>query len=388
MEIFYGWLLFVLELLTVGAFFAVPLGLVAVIAFIQKGKNKSAEIESEMIGDGKLYAVQLFSELKQRHDYMKDVVKQAVVCSEDELIEAEKGKKKPKKKKLKAKELKKQRIEAEKSRQEKIKLLRKEGKYCPESLYVIDFDGNVKASENEPLRYEIDALLEVAGKDDEVVVRLDSPGGMVNAYGLASSQLMRLKQKGIRLTVCVDKVAASGGYLMASVADKIVAAPFAYIGSIGVVMSLPNFNKVLKKHDIDYEQLTAGRFKRTVTMFGENTDEARDKCREELDAIHRRFKDHVKRFRPNVDMEKSATGEYWLAEDALELGLVDEICCSDDYIARQLEITSGAALYLQWRKEENTSKLDRILKLFSAKALIKAAASEIDKRSQSSGNMR
>ncbi len=376
-----------LELLTVVAFFAVPFVFVAVGTLVYKGKKEGPEIESEAIGEGKLCAVPLFTELKQRRDYMKDVIKQAVVCSEDELNEKKDGKNKPKKK-LKKKELKKQRIDDEKSRQEKIKLLRKEGKFCPESLYVIDFNGNVKASETEHLSYEIDALLEVAGKNDEVVVRLDSPGGMVNAYGLGSSQLMRLKQKGIKLTVCVDEVAASGGYLMASVADKIVAAPFAYIGSIGVVMSLPNFNKVLKKHDIDYEQLTAGRFKRTVTMFGENTDEGREKCREELDAVHRRFKDHVKRFRPNVDIEKLATGEHWLAEDALELGLVDEICCSDDYIARQLELTSGAALYLKWKKEEKNSKLERILKLFSAKTLVKAAASEIDKRTQSSENMR
>lgn len=387
MEIFYGWLLFVLELLTVAVLFALPLFFVAVSTLMHEGKKQDAEIESEAIGDGKLYAVRLFSELEQRRDYMKDVIEKAVVCSKEDLNDDKKGKNKPKKK-LKKKELKKQRIDAEKLRQEKIKHLREEGKFCPESLYVIDFDGNVKASETEHLSYEIDALLEVAGKNDEVVIRLDSPGGMVNAYGLGSSQLMRLKQKGIKLTVCVDEVAASGGYLMASVADKIVAAPFAYIGSIGVVMSLPNFNKVLKKHDIDYEQLTAGRYKRTVTMFGENTDEGREKCLEELDAVHRRFKEHVKRFRPNVDIEKLATGEHWLAEDALKLGLVDEICCSDDYIARQLEITSGAAVYLQWKKEEKHSKLERIMKLFSVKAWVKALAGEIDKRTQSSGNMR
>lgn len=292
--------------------------------------------------------------------------------------------KKAKIKKKSRRLLKKERLEKQKAqlkeRQERIKKAQQAGEFCPRDLYVLDYDGNVKATGNEALRREIDAVLAYADERDEVVLRLTSPGGVVNGYGLAASELARLRARNIHLTVCVDEVAASGGYMMASVAEKIVASPFAYIGSIGVVMSVPNFNKVLKKYDVDYEQLTAGKYKRTVTMFGENTDEAREKCRAELEAVHKRFKALVGRYRPNLDLEKTATGEYWLAQDALELGLVDAIETSDDYIGRRLALTSRSALTIEWDEEQKTSRLQKILKFFSAKAWVQAIADELEKR--------
>ena len=200
-------------------------------------------------------------------------------------------------------------------------------------LYVVDFIGSMDAHEVESLREEITAIISIADpKKDKVLIRLESGGGMVHGYGLASSQLDRIRQHNIPLTVSVDKVAASGGYMMACVANNIISAPFAILGSIGVIAQVPNFNKLLKKNDIDFEQFTAGEFKRTVTMFGENTEKGKEKFIEELEETHVLFKNFVSERRPSLDIVKVATGEHWFGTTALELGLVDSIQTSDDYL--------------------------------------------------------
>ena len=211
-------------------------------------------------------------------------------------------------------------------------------------IFVLDFDGDIKASAVKHLREEISTIISTANKDDEVVVRLESGGGMVHGYGLAAAQLVRLKEAGLTLTICVDKIAASGGYMMACVADKILAAPFAVVGSIGVVSQMPNFNKWLKKHDIDYEMFTAGEYKRTVTMFGENDDEDRAKYTEELEQTHELFKHFVTTYRPELDLAKVANGDHWYGEDALKLNLVDELSTSDAYLLQQMEKYQAYAL--------------------------------------------
>ena len=204
-------------------------------------------------------------------------------------------------------------------------------------VFVLAFDGNLHASQVENLRREVTAVLGVATRDDEVVLKLTSPGGVVPGYGLAASQLERIKARGIPLTVAVDQVAASGGYLMACVADNILAAPFAVIGSIGVVAGVPNFHRFLKRRDIDFELVTAGKYKRTLTLFGENTDEGRAKLQEELDETHDLFKAFVLKYRPQLDVEAVATGEHWYGQRALALGLVDALTTSDDYLMQKRE---------------------------------------------------
>lgn len=200
-------------------------------------------------------------------------------------------------------------------------------------VYVIDFKGDIKASAVEAFRDSITSVLQVVNAgNDEVVVRLESPGGMVHSYGLASAQLDRIRAAGVKLTVCVDRVAASGGYMMACVADKIVASPFAIMGSIGVVAQLPNFSRLLKKNDIDYEILTAGEYKRTLTMFGENTEKGREKFKADLEDTHELFKSYVSERRPAVEIEKVATGDIWFGTRALEVSLVDELATSDEYL--------------------------------------------------------
>lgn len=199
-------------------------------------------------------------------------------------------------------------------------------------IFVVDFHGDIRASALTALRQEITAVLTTAGEDDEVVVRLESGGGLVHAYGLAASQLLRIRDRGIRLTVAVDKVAASGGYLMASVGDRILAAPFAILGSIGVIAQLPNFNRLLKRHDVDYEQFMAGEHKRTVTLFGENTDEGREKFQHEIEEVHTLFKDFIKTHRPQLDLADVATGEHWYGTHALDHQLIDQLITSDDYL--------------------------------------------------------
>lgn len=249
--------------------------------------------------------------INDRYEEMAEAVK-AAILSKDELKKSLKAEKQLKK--AEAKELKANPAQRRKR------------------VFVINFDGDIKASPLASLRKEITAILTVATPEDEVFLRLQSGGGLVHAYGLASSQLMRIKEKKIPLTICVDKIAASGGYMMACVADRIIAAPFAIIGSIGVIAQLPNFHKLLKKHDIEFEQLTAGEFKRTITMFGENTDKARQKFQEELEEMHILFKDFIQQHRPIVDINRIATGEHWPASRALELKLVDELKTSDDYL--------------------------------------------------------
>ena len=198
--------------------------------------------------------------------------------------------------------------------------------------FVIDFKGDLKASGVPSLREEVTAILDVATADDEIIVRLENHGGVVHEHGLAASQLARIRERDISLTVCVDKVAASGGYLMACVASKICAAPFAILGSIGVLAQIPNFNRMLDRHGVDFEQVTAGKYKRTVTMFGDNTDEDRAKLKEELEEVHGLFKSAVSAYRPDLDLDKVATGEHWYGSRALELGLADEIKTSDEFL--------------------------------------------------------
>lgn len=203
--------------------------------------------------------------------------------------------------------------------------------------WVLDFKGSMDAHEVSALREEVTAVLAAFKPQDQVVVRLESPGGVLHGYGLAASQLQRLRDKHIPLTVTVDKVAASGGYMMACVADKIVSAPFAIVGSIGVVAQIPNFNRFLKGKDIDIELHTAGQYKRTLTLLGENTEEGRQKFREDLNETHHLFKHFVQQMRPVLDIEQVATGEHWYGQQALEKGLVDEINTSDDVILRLMD---------------------------------------------------
>ena len=199
-------------------------------------------------------------------------------------------------------------------------------------VFVLDFKGDIKAHAAETLREEVTALLTLATSTDEIVVRVESPGGVVHGYGFCASQLQRIKSAGIPLTICIDKVAASGGYMMAVVADKVMAAPFAIVGSIGVVAQVPNFHRILKKYDVDYKEYTAGEFKRTVSILGEITPDGENKFKSQLEDTHTLFKNHILQFRPHLDLHKVATGEYWYGQQAKELGLVDTISTSDDYL--------------------------------------------------------
>ena len=226
----------------------------------------------------------------------------------------------------------------QKARKAALKARGKEsGEPARPRTFVLDFRGDIKATAVAGLRNEVSALLSAATERDEVLLRLENYGGMVHEHGLAAAQLVRIRQRGIPLTIAVDKVAASGGYLMACVADRILAAPFAIIGSIGVLAQIPNFHKLLDQHGIKVEQLKAGRYKRTVTMFGENTDADRAKLREELEDVHVMFRQLIAEYRPHLDLERVATGEHWYGKRALELGLVDELGTSDDFLVERVE---------------------------------------------------
>lgn len=264
--------------------------------------------------------------------------------------------------------LDKEQLKSLRKRQAKSEKKHKKQAESKPRVFVLDFDGDIKASATESLRHEITAVLSLATPKDEVVLRLESGGGMVHSYGLASSQLARIRQAGVPLTICIDKVAASGGYMMACIGDKIISAPFAFLGSIGVVAQLPNVNKLLKKHDIDFEVLTAGEYKRTLTVFGENTEKGREKFQQDLDITHRLFKNFVSQYRPQLAIDEVATGEVWLGVAALDKQLVDELKTSDEYLAERAKNAELFHLHYAERKslQERVglaagASLDRVL---------------------------
>jgi serine protease SohB len=246
--------------------------------------------------------------------------------SADELKRAMEGKKRFKKA-AKERDKERKREAKERAKQESARA----------RLFVLDFKGDIRATAAASLREEVSAILRIARPVDRVLLKLENSGGTVHEHGFAASQLLRLKEHGLRLEVAVDKVAASGGYLMACVADRIVAAPFAIVGSIGVLAQLPNFHRLLEEKGVEFEQVTAGRYKRTLTMFGKNTDEGRDKLQQELEDVHDLFKQQIRDHRPQVDVEQVATGEHWYGARALELKLVDELATSDDVLARAVK---------------------------------------------------
>ncbi len=228
-------------------------------------------------------------------------------------------------------------LHKEEKKKSKQKKKTSEDSQSKPNVFVIDFHGDIKASAVKSLREEVTAVLSMAKKDDEVIVRLESAGGMVHSYGLAASQLCRIRNKGIRLTIAVDKVAASGGYMMACTGDRIISAPFAIIGSIGVMAQLPNFNKLLKKHEVDLELHTAGEYKRTLTVFGENTEKGREKFKQDIEDTHGLFKNFIKDYRGKVDIEKVSTGEIWYGKKAIDMKLIDDLMTSDEYISQKVE---------------------------------------------------
>lgn len=299
-----------------------------VIGFIVSAGQRNKKIEKGHIE---------VTRLNEKFEHMRDALKEATLDPEQLKVLIKEEKKREKAERAEKKKAAKLATKEKAKEGSVVDADTAENNCVRKRIFVLDFHGDIKASECDNLREEISAVLTLATPADEIVVKLESGGGMVHSYGLASSQLARISDKKIPLTVCVDKVAASGGYMMACVADKIVAAPFAVLGSIGVVAQLPNFHKLLKKNDIDYEMFTAGEYKRTVTMFGENTPKDREKFKEDLEDTHVLFKEFVSEHRPQVDIAKVATGEVWFGRRALEVNLVDSLQTSDEYLLNQFE---------------------------------------------------
>lgn len=320
LEIFLEYGLFLLKVITV------LISVIVLISFVAASKksNTSEGLEIE--------------NLNEKYKELSDSLNKAV-------MEKDEWKKKQKSEKAIAKKNKKKKTRKPKA-------------------YILDFIGDIKASAVPSLREEVTAILDIAKRNDQIVLRLDNHGGVVHEHGLAASQLARIRQKKIHLTVVVDKVAASGGYLMASVANKIYAAPFAILGSIGVIAQLPNFNRLLDNYGVDFEQITAGQYKRNVTMFGKNTDEDREKLKDQLEEIHELFKSSVNEYRPQLDLERAATGEHWYGSKALELGLIDEIKTSDELLiemAKKYEIFSVKLKVKKPLKKRLLSNIDSLL---------------------------
>lgn len=204
-------------------------------------------------------------------------------------------------------------------------------------MFALEYKGDIMGTSNDDLIALVSTILGVAREGDEVVISIESGGGTVPAYGLASSQIQRLRDAGIKVTACIDKVAASGGYMMASTADHVVCAPFGVVGSIGVVSAFPNYNNLLSKIGVDYKEYTAGEFKRTVSPMAPVTPEKEQKFTEQLEETHSLFKAHVSKHRPELDIDSVSTGEHWYGQQAIGLGLVDELATSDDWLIRKID---------------------------------------------------
>lgn len=322
-------------LLDYGAFLLKAITVVVAVLLIVGGIVSLSSRAKRSHHEGELVIKKLNDELEDHKEQLEDVLLDEATLKAMAKARKKEEKEKAKADKLKAKEERRKEkalpsvVSTDADAEEDADL--DDGEY-KKRVFVLDFDGDIQASEVELLRQEITAVLTMATPRDEIVLRLESGGGMVHSYGLAASQLQRIRDKGIPLTVCVDRVAASGGYMMACLADTLVAAPFAIIGSIGVVAQLPNFNRLLKKHDVDIELFTAGEHKRTVTMFGHNTTKAREKFQSDLNDTHVLFKQHVSRYRPNVDVKAVATGDIWYGQQALDHHLIDAVGTSDDMI--------------------------------------------------------
>jgi serine protease SohB len=301
-----------------GLFLAQAVTLVAAILILVTGLVALGQKQKAELHEGHIEIRNINEKYKQISDSINHVV------ADPEALKAE-AKTAKKEEKKKAKEAKKKRKKGEEDTAARRK-----------RLYVLNFEGDIKASATDNLREEISAVLPQVTDGDELLVKVESPGGLVHGYGLAASQLQRIRDAGVPLTIAVDKVAASGGYMMACVANRIIAAPFAVLGSIGVLAQLPNFHRLLKKHDIDFELLTAGEYKRTLTLFGENTDKGREKFVEELEETHELFKQFVGENRPSLDIAKVATGEVWYGRNAMEEGLIDAIQTSDAFVQERI----------------------------------------------------
>ena len=139
-----------------------------------------------------------------------------------------------------------------------------------------------------------------------------------------------------------------------------MAAPFALVGSIGVVAQIPNVHRLLKKNDVDVEVLTAGKYKRTLTMLGENTEEGREKFLAELEDIHALFQEFVAEFRPDMDLDKVATGEAWFGRRAIELKLVDGLATSDELLMQACQSSDVYAIAWQDQKKPIERILGRV----------------------------
>jgi serine protease SohB len=234
-------------------------------------------------------------------------------------------------------------------------ILELEDEISHHKVYYLTFKGDIMAKAVDQLSEEITVLLNIAKDGDEVVLNLESPGGVVHGYGLAAAQLDRIKKAKLKLTICVDKVAASGGYMMACVGDEIVAAPFAILGSIGVVMEYPNFYELLNKVGVKYQQLTAGQYKRTISPFLEPSKEGTEKAKDDLSRTHKLFKDHITAHRKNVDIEKVATGETWYGSECIANGLIDSINTSDEVI--QGKMSRNTVFKIKYKEPKKPIKL-------------------------------
>ena len=194
------------------------------------------------------------------------------------------------------------------------------------------------------LKYEtINHLLEEAfsvEKAPGIILHIESPGGFPYDCYEVTRKIAKLKTQYPEKKVIaqVGSLAASGGYYIASAADKIYASEASTIGSIGVIMTYLQYNRFLEKHDVIPQVHQAGKDKVAVHPLKELTEDALSDLQDNLNQHHQIFIDTVKIGRGdalNQTSEPLFTGKVWLGNKALELGLIDKIGLFDEMLIEE-----------------------------------------------------
>ncbi|WP_343192796.1 S49 family peptidase [Buchnera aphidicola (Taiwanaphis decaspermi)] len=215
---------------------------------------------------------------------------------------------------------------------QKKKIINQKNVYNKKSnLYILDYNDKIKKNKIKKLREEISSIILVAKKNDEVLLRLENTSDIVYEYGLVIAQLQRLRKKGIKLIISIDKIVSNGGYIIACVADHISASPFSIIGPINIVVNIPNIDKYTQTSNLNNQLNDCNTFTK-LTLIKNNTKIYVNKIFNKLDIKKYIRNSFIKDMRPSLNLNKIFNQNYWIGENAINEKLIDSINTSDDIL--------------------------------------------------------
>jgi protease-4 len=212
-----------------------------------------------------------------------------------------------------------------------------------DSIAVIHLEGTIQGGTGlgATPEYILDQLDKALADDNvkAILLRIDSPGGTVAASQEIALAVKRASEKK-PVVVSVGDICASGGYMVASQADEIIASPGSSVGSIGVIMEVANVEELLNKVGISFTTLTTGAYKDAGSPYRSLTETETAMLNEQLTVIYDQFITDVAEGRdlPETKVRELATGWVWLGSEALDLGLVDSLGNYNDAVKRTAEL--------------------------------------------------